>query len=384
MHLEEILRRTKEVCEAVVKPNAARIDKEARWPQENIRALQIAGLAGLVVPKESGGLGEGLLATAQVCEMLGKECASTALCFGMHCVGAAVIAAKATPYQKEQYLEPIARGKHITTLSLSEPGTGAHFYYPQTQLKKNLADTYVINGEKSFVTNGGQADSYVVSAITVGDNTKPGQFSCILLPKNTKGLGWGEEWQGLGMRGNSSRNLVLKKVEVSVKELLGQEGDQIWYVFHVITPYFLVAMSGTYLGIATAALEEALGHLEKRRHTSSGSKLSQYPVLQYKIGVLWAQVERTRQFMYAAARQGDEYHTKALLSILAAKAEVADCVTQVVNEVMTIMGGIGYRENSKMGRHLRDARAAHVMAPTTDLLRIWAGRALLGIPLLGD
>jgi alkylation response protein AidB-like acyl-CoA dehydrogenase len=382
--LDEVLKRTQEVIQEVVSPEAEKIDKLGQWPENGMRSMQLAGLGGLVVPQELGGLGHGLFALAQVCEMLGRECASTGLCFGMHSVGSAVISAKATEYQKKQYLEPISDGKHITTLSLSEAGTGSHFYYPQTQLKKMSQQEYRITGTKTFVTNGSHADSYVVSTAVVDKNAKPGQFSCVMVLNDAKGLQWGGEWQGLGMRGNSSRTLELKEVIIPQKDLLGKEGDQIWYIFNVVAPYFLIAMSATYLGIASSALDEARNHLEKRRYSVSGEKLSQNAILQHRLGTLWAVVERSRQLIYHAARLGDSNDPQAVLALLTAKAEIAETVVNVVNEVMTLMGGIAYRENGKLGRHLRDARAAHVMAPTTDILRTWTGRALLGLPLLGE
>ncbi|MGI8419105.1 MAG: acyl-CoA dehydrogenase family protein [Candidatus Levyibacteriota bacterium] len=384
MDINTILSRVNEICQEVVGPNAEKVDQEGIWPQHSLHALQVAGLAGLVVPKECGGLGHGLLTLVRVCEMLGKECASTGLCFGMHCVGSAVISAKATDYQKRHYLEPISQGKHITTLSLSESGTGAHFYFPQTQLKKVSSQAYKITGTKTFVTNGSHADSYVVSTVVVDKNAKPGQFSCVMVSNDAKGIQWGGQWQGLGMRGNSSRTLELKDVEIPKKDLLGKEGDQIWYIFNVVAPYFLMAMSATYLGIASSTLDEARNHLEKRRYSTTGEKLSQNSLLQHRLGVLWAEVERTRQLIYHAAHLGDTNDSSAVIALLSAKAEVADTVVHVVNEVMTLMGGIAYRDNGKLSRHLRDARAAHVMAPTTDLLRTWTGRALLGLPLLGE
>jgi hypothetical protein len=156
--------------------------------------------------------------------------------------------------------------------------------------------------------------------------------------------------------------------------LLGAEGDQIWYVFEVIAPYFLTAMAGTYLGIAQASLDEARSHLLARRHSHTGRTLSAEPVLQHRLGVLWAQVQRTRRLVHWAADESDSGGPEALAALAAAKAEVADCAVEVTNEAMTLVGGIGYRDRSPLERHLRDARAAHVMSPTTDLLRTWTGR----------
>lgn len=382
--LRTILERTRELATTVIAAEADRVDQEVRWPETSLRAIQSAGLGGLVIPERIGGLGHGLAALTQVCESIGRECASTALCFGMHCVGSAVIAAKATPYHDEQYLIPIAKGQHLTTLTLSEPGSGAHFYFPQTKLSLLASGKYCVSGSKSFTTNGGHADSYVVSTVAAGPTAPLGEFSCVMIPKGAQGLRWGPTWKGLGMRGNSSTSLELRDVVVPSEDLLGTHGDQIWYIFNVVAPYFLVAMAGTYLGIASAALEEARQHLTRRGYAHSGTHLAQQPVLQHRFGTLWGMVERTRQLVYYAATQAEVNGPDKLPALCSAKAEVADCVTQVVNDVMTLMGGIAYREDGKLSRLLRDARAAHVMAPTTDILRTWAGRALLNQPLLGD
>lgn len=379
-----ILKITQEIADGVCRKNAVAVDEEARWPKENLEALKTAKLTGLLVSREHGGMGQGFLTMARVCEILGQSCASTSMCFGMHLVGSAVIAAKATESQIENYLKPIAAGKHLTTLALSEPGTGSHFYLPETKMIRDPKGNLSLEGAKSFVTNGHHADSYVVSTTMEGSENSVGEFSCVLVDESAPGLKWGESWQGLGMRGNSSKKLKLDGVNISDDHLLGSVGDQIWYVFEVVAPNFLVAMSGTYLGIAQAALKETIEHLKKRTLSVGDEPLSNISVLQHRLGTLWAEVERTRQLMYSAAALGDQGDPNAILSIMSAKAEVAECAVNVVNESMTLMGGMTYGKSSDMGRHLRDARAAHVMAPTTDILRTWTGRALLGVPLLGE
>lgn len=302
----------------------------------------------------------------------------------MHCVGTAVIAAKATADQDQRYLELISHGQHITTIALSEPGSGAHFYVPQTTLDEISTERYRVSGEKAFVTNGSHADSYVVSTVAAEPDAAPDQFSCVVIPNGADGLTWGGPWDGFGMRGNASRMMYLRDVEVPKGDLLGEEGDQIWYVFEVVTPYFLIAMAGTYLGIAAGALADVQDHLTKRRYSFTGTTLAQQPVLQHRVGALWGQVERTRRLIYHAADEADRGGEDAVLGLLAAKAEAADCAVAVANEAMTLAGGSAYMAGSSLSRRLRDARAGHVMGPTTDILRTWSGRALLGLPLLSE
>ena len=370
------------VANAVARPLVARTDSGV-WPVEALRALQEAGLGGLAAPRQVGGLGLGLRGVVAVCEAVGRVCASTALCFGMHCVATAVIAAKPTERQRKEFIDPIVGGEHLTTLALSEPGTGAHFWLPRTRMTR--IDTGLrIDGAKSFVTNGSHADSYVVSTVAADPEAPIGEFSCVLVPGESAGLTWTDGWDGIGMRGNSSRQVRLEDVRLGPDHLLGTEGDQIWYVFEVVAPYFLMAMAGTYLGVAQASLDEATAHLSARAHAHTGRRLANEPLLQHRLGVLWGQVERTRRLIYWAAEEADSGGATAMLGLASAKAEVAQCVVEVTNEAMTLVGGIGYRDRSPLERHLRDARAADVMSPTTDILRTWTGRAALGLPLLGE
>lgn len=369
-----------QVGQTVLAPRAAEVDAERMWPRHSFEKLGEAGLLGLHVPELLGGHGQGLLALALVTETLGRFCSSSAICYGMHCVGTAVLAAKPTAYQKEHYLTKIAAGEHITTLSVSEPGTGVHFYLPQTDLIRSDTGDFLIRGTKHFVTNGGYADSYVVS--TRATEPARGEFSCVMVDADAPGLEWEGEWDGIGMRGNSAITMRLNDARAAADNLLGEEGEQTWYVFEVIAPYFLVAMAGTYAGIARAAFDYALNHLRSRLHSHTGESLSQADVLQHRIGTMWSRLEASRQLMFSAARIGDAAHPDALPAILSCKAEIADTAVYIANEAMTLAGGLAYRENGAPARLLRDARASHVMAPPTDILRLWTGRALLGQSLL--
>lgn len=370
-----------EIAAKELLPSCATVDKEGVWPSAGLAAIGRSGLMGLHIPKRLGGLEQGLLALAVVAEEFGAACSSTAMCFGMHSVAAKVLAAKATPDQEERFLVPIAQGRHITSLALSEPSTGSHFFLPQSQFVLQ-DDHYCIDGQKSFVTSGAHADSYIVSAVAQGSQLDPGAFSCLVVEEGAKGLEWQEAWHGVGMRGNSSRAVVLRQVQVPKTNLLGAEGDQIWYVFEIVAPYFLMAMSGVYLGIARTALNLAIDHLKSRTHSHTGETLSDVPVLWHQVAEAWTELAATRQLVRSAARAADAGEPDAALALFAAKSRVAHTVTSVTEAAMILSGGRGYAENSQIARLHRDARAAHVMSPTTHLLQTWLGRSLLGLPLL--
>jgi alkylation response protein AidB-like acyl-CoA dehydrogenase len=348
------------IAETTLRRNATSVDESGAWPEDSLRALQRAGLAGLVLPKEVGGLGGGLLSVALVCETLGRECASTAICFGMHLVGSAVLAAKATPSQRTRYLEPIARGEHLTTLALSESGTGSHFYLPETRITPTPAG-YAIDGGKSFVTNGGYADSYVVSVAPPESSADAGEFSCVVIDAKAPGMLWRTGWQGWGLRGNTAHSVTFEHVQVLKDALLGEAGDEIWYVFNVVAPFFLVAMAGTYLGATAAALDAARAHILDRRYSHTGSSVAESTVVQHRVGELWARVQRTRSLIYDARRMGDAGEPDALAALCSAKAEVAEISDRVVADAMTparvVVAALGDRD--LLREQLRFVAQAH-------------------------
>jgi len=379
--IRELRETAEEIATTYAAPLREQTDRDCEWPETVLRLLAEARLTGLHVPARLGGHEEGLLALAVLTETIGKECPSTGICFGMHCVATAVITAKATPDQENCYLRHIAEGRHLSSLALSESGSGVHFYLPETKLVRD-GDEFVLVGCKQFVTNGGRADSYVVSTNTQEADAETGEFSCVIVDSDSKGVSWLAPWHGLGMRGNSSRGMNLDRVHVPVNHMLGRPGDQIWYAFEVVAPYFLMAMSGVYLGIAQSALDITLNQMRSRQYSFSGDSLASVSVLQHRVAEMWAAVEKSRCLIYTAGRLGDLGDPQALAALLMAKADVSETVVSVVNEAMTICGGREYRENSHLAQLLRDARASHVMSPTTDLLKLWAGRTLLGVPML--
>ena len=380
---ERLVELAAEVAASVLAPKAEETDREARWPAHSFAALADAGLMGLLVPRDCGGLGGGFEQLALVTETLAHACSSSAICYAMHCVGSKVLASKATDFQREAFLVPIAEGKHITTLALSEPGTGVHFYLPQATFRPGSNnESFLVTGTKSFVTNGGYADSLVISAVAEGREFDPGTFSCLLVDGKNEALQWAPPWDGLGMRGNSSRTVEMRDYEVPASALLGAEGDENWYLFEIVAPYFLVAMAATYSGVMRAAIDVAVEHLGARRYAHTRKSVGAEPVITHRLGEIFIKSESARQFVFHAARSADTQEQEARAAILSSKALVADQAVTVTNEVMTLIGGKGYGANHRAARLLRDARASHVMAPTTDLLKTWLGRTLLDMPML--
>jgi alkylation response protein AidB-like acyl-CoA dehydrogenase len=364
-----------EVTEAVIAPRAADVDSERRFPGEGLDALAKAGLAGLLVPQQFGGLGGSLSDLVRVLIEVGRGCGSTAMCYLMHCCGAAVIAAKATPQQGEAWLRPAASGEALATLAFSERGTGAHFYAPDLTIEQRNG-TLSLNGRKSFITSGGQATLYPVLVKSPSGNG----LDIFVLTRDMPGISFEGAWQGVGMAGNSSIAGSFQDVAVPEANRLGAAGDGLGLVFEVVGPTFLLGLAGVSVGIAQAALDASIEHAKTRTY-SSGQSLAEIPAIQNYVAGMAIQTESARRLLLAAAAAADAGEATALALIFEAKIGATEAAQAVTQTAMQVGGGQAYSRSLSVERHWRDARAGSVMAPTNDVLMTWLGKALTGLPL---
>lgn len=358
-----------------IRPTAATIDAERRFPEEHFRALSRAGLTGILIPEDHGGQGGDLTGLALACEAIGGACASTALCFLMHACGTAVIAAKATPEQAQRWLVPAARGETLATLAFSERATGAHFYSPEITARRRDGEL-VLSGRKSFVTSGGHAYLYPVLVNASGD---PGLDVLVVTP-DLAGVSFQGEWDGIGMAGNSSIEMVLDDVVLPADRLIGKEGDGQELVFDVVAPTFLIGLAAANVGIAQAALDAAAVHARERRH-ASGQSLAEVPAIQTHLADASVRTQSARHLTLAAAEAADAGEDAALPLVMQAKIGATEAAIEVTNLAMQVCGGQGYTGRLPVERHWRDARAGAVMAPTNEVLKEWVGKLLTGLPL---
>ncbi len=369
---------TLDVAEAIrqlaterVAPSAVAVDRNRAFPQESLDALADGGWFGLLVPEEFGGHGGGLVALAQACEELGSACASTAMVFLMHSVTAATIAGGGG-LQAGDYLSAMADGKLLGTLAFSERGTGAHFYAPElVAVEQN--GRIRIRGRKSFVTSGGHAGIYLV----LTQSSSAGLDCHAVTPAD--GIRFDGEWEGLGMRGNSS---VAAEFDCAIdaSSRIGDSGAGQALVFGAVAPYFLVGLAAVNLGIASAALAATIGHAATRRY-SDGSSLAEIQSIQHALAGMDIATRSARLLVHAAAAAGEAADETALVQLMEAKVLATDTAAVVTQSALEVCGGQGFTPALPIERHLRDARAGAVMAPTNGVLRNWIGKALAGLPV---
>lgn len=313
----------------------------------------------------------------EVLEQVGAACASTAMCYLMHLVAVASVAAKASEAQVRDWAPSWATGRRWATLAFSEPGTGAHFY--RAEMQPEAADGgWVLQGTKSFVTSGAFADDYVV--LTRSANPSSG-LDVWVVPRTAPGVSFGGEWTGIGMAGNASVEMRLDRVPVRPDQRVGGEGAGEGIVFEVVAPYFLLGVAAVNVGIAKAAVEAARAHMQGRQHSHTHQALAEYPTLQTAVAELDVAVRSGQAVVREAAQRAASGAEDALLWVMAAKVHATDTAARVSDAALGLGGGRAYARRSPLERHWRDGHAGRIMAPTNATLLEWIGRTRLGLPL---
>jgi alkylation response protein AidB-like acyl-CoA dehydrogenase len=363
----------------VLGKHAADVDRESRWPTESIAALQTSGLMGLTVAPALGGAGQGPGRFAGVVANLAGHCGSTAMIFLMHVCGTQMIADAKVFAWREEVLRDIAAGRHLTTVAFSEKGSRSHFWAPVSQA---VADgpLHRISAEKSWVTSAGRANSYVLSTRSAAI-AEPMALTLYYLPREATGLTVNGSWNGMGLRGNASAPMRLQDVAVPPSNRLSDEGKGFDAMMEVVLPWFQLGSAAVSVGIARAATEATRKHLLSARLDHLGQTLAALPNLRARLARMQIQVDVQSAFLAEAARQMEQPGPATLLTLLEVKAAAAEAALEVTDLAMRACGGAAFSRHLPVERHFRDARAAAVMAPTTDVLYDFIGRSMLGMPL---
>jgi alkylation response protein AidB-like acyl-CoA dehydrogenase len=369
------LRAVDEIIAGTVAPAAAEVDRDGAFPRAALDAFGRAGLLGLVSSREVGGLGESHRAAAQVVERVASACASTAMVLCMHYAGSAVVEA----HGPREVREAVARGEHVTTLAFSEQGSRSHFWAPVGTATTDEGGVR-LDARKSWVTSAGEADSYVWSSLPLGAE---GQSTVWLVPAASAGLSIPAPFDGLGLRGNSSSPVTAEGVRIPRGNMLGADGGGFDVMMGVVLPYFQLMSAGFSTGTMEAATAKAAAHVAGTRLEHLGSSLADLPTVRAYLSRMRIKTDMCRALLGDALTAVETGREDAMLRVLEVKAAAGEASTEVTELAMRVCGGAAFRKEVGVERHFRDARAATVMAPTTDVLYDFIGRAVCGLPLFG-
>ncbi|MFC5688864.1 acyl-CoA dehydrogenase family protein [Amycolatopsis mediterranei] len=362
-----------EVVAGRVAPDAEEVDRTGTFPRASISALGSAGLLGLLSSPEDGGAGAGLDAAAVVIERLARACGSTAMVVLMHYAASAVVDAHGSPEAKRA----IASGRHLTTLAFSESGSRSHFWAPLSTAKAE-DDKVLLDARKSWVTSAGEADSYVWSSKPLGDS---GAMTLWLVPADTPGLEVHGRFDGLGLRGNASTPITATSAEIPADARLGPDGAGLDIALTTALPRFLVLNAAFSLGVMEALVAAAADHLTGTRLEHLGESLADQPARRAQFASLRTRTDEVRAFLGDTLTALATERPDAMLRVLQVKLVAAEAAAEVADGVMRLCGGSAFRKDLGIERRFRDALAARVMAPTTEALQDFVGRAALDLPL---
>jgi alkylation response protein AidB-like acyl-CoA dehydrogenase len=335
--------------------------------------LKGAGLLGALSAPQAGGLGLGLAGAARAVRRVAEECGSTAMVLTMHYCGAAVFEA----YGDIDIRRQVASGDHLSTLAFSEAGSRSHFWAPAGTAWPNNGDV-VLNASKSWITSAAHATAYVWSSLPVAAE---GLSTIWLVPAKTDGLRVLGPFEGLGLRGNDSSPVLATNVKVPKANILGEDGKGFDVMMGAVLPVFAVLNAACSIGLMSSGSRRTIEHATKTRHSDTGSTLSELPTIRNYIGRMQVKTDMAVSLLSDTLTAIETGRPDKMLRVLECKAAAGETANEVLDLAMRVCGGAAFRKEVGVERFFRDARAAGVMAPTTDVLYDFIGKAVCGMPL---
>ncbi len=357
------------VCIRTIGPAATEVDIGRAFPRRSLEALKKAGMMGAISAVEAGGLGLGFSAAAAIIRRVAQECGSTAMVLCMHYCGVAVLEA----YGPMEVRRAAAAGDHLSTLAFSEEGSRSHFWAPLSTARAEGGEV-ILDARKSWITSASAATAYVWSSQPLA---APGLSTIWLVPADTPGLTVQGEFDGLGLRGNDSAPVSARGARVPAAAMLGEDGKGFDIMIGTVLPVFNLLSAACAVGLMEAAVRRTAEHAAAVRHSDTGGRLADLPTIRNYIARMRVKADMARTLLDDTAQALECGRADTMLRVLECKA-AAD---EVLSLAMRVCGGAAFRKEVGVERYFRDARAASVMAPTTDVLYEFIGKSVCGMDL---
>ena len=367
----------REFAEKEVKPLAQEVDETEEFPRETVEKMAKLGFLGIPVPKEYGGQGCDPLTYAMCVEELSKVCGTTGVIVSAHTsLCCDPIMTYGTEEQKQKYLVPLAKGEKLGAFGLTEPGAGTDAQGQQTKAYLD-GDEWVLNGSKIFITNGKEADVYVIFAVTSVVEDKRGRkkkmISAFIVEKGTPGFTFGTKEKKMGIRGSSTYELIFTDCRIPKDNLLGAEGKGFGIAMHTLDGG-RIGIAAQALGLAEGALERTVDYVKERKQF--GRAIGAFQNTQFQLADMATKVECAQLLVYKAAMAKA---TQKVYSVEAAKAKLyaAEVAMEVTTKAVQLHGGYGYTREYDVERMMRDAKITEIYEGTSEVQRMLISGALL-------
>jgi alkylation response protein AidB-like acyl-CoA dehydrogenase len=374
--------KAQEITAGVLAPSAGQNDKAGRFSNEAVASLGESGLLGMTLPTNVGGSRLGPRTLAAVIATLAEADASVGMVYLMHILGATAIAT-ARPGATQTVtpiLKDISAGRHLSTLAFSEAGSRSHFWAPVSRAHRH-GNGVRISARKSWVTSAGNAQSYVVSALSP-EGAGPTDSTLYLVPAQTRGLSVAGPWDGMGLRANASSPITLEDCEVPSNLQLTDDAAGFPAMLNVILPLFNLGAAAVALGLCRAAVAGTVTHLKNAKFEHLGQSLGEaLPTLRAQLAIMQIDTDGLAARIDDLIDHLEKPRETTMLRVLESKAAAGDVAISVTSTAMRVCGGAAFSKHLSIERLFRDAHAGAVMAPTGDVLREFIGKSLLGIPL---
>ncbi len=367
----DLVEAVRAVAQDKIAPFAAEVDREARYPQEAHDALVAADFHAPHVPEEYGGVGAGALEVCLVVEEVARACAASSLIPAVNKLGSLPLQLAGSAELQARYLPRLARGEGFS-YGLSEREAGSDTAAMRTRARR-AGDDWVLDGQKSWISNAGVNGLYTVLAVTDPDAGSRG-ISAFVVEKGDEGLSFGEPEKKLGIRGSPTRELLFTQCRIPGDRLVGEPGEGLKLALRTLD-HTRITIGAQAVGIAQGALDYALGYVKERQQF--GRAVAEFQGVQFMLADMAMALEAARQLVYVAAARSERHEADLSFFGAAAKCFAADVAMTVTTDAVQLLGGAGYVSDHPVERMMRDAKITQIYEGTNQIQRVVMARRLL-------
>ena len=361
------------IADDKIAPFAAEVDEQSRYPQEAHDALVASDFFAPHVPEEYDGVGADALATCIVIEEVARVCASSSLIPAVNKLGSMPVILAGSEELKARYLPPLAHGEAMFSYGLSEREAGSDTAAMKTRARPD-GDGWVLNGQKSWITNAGVSEYYTVLAVTDPDGRRGANVSAFVVEMSDPGFSFGEKERKLGIKGSPTRELHFEDCRISGDRMVGSPGEGLKIALRTLD-HTRVTIGAQAVGIAQGALDVATDYVKERRQF--GSRIADFQGIQFMLADMAMTLEAARQMVYVAAAKSERGDPDLPFFGAAAKCYASDVAMQITTDAVQLLGGAGYVKDYPLERMMRDAKITQIYEGTNQIQRLVMARQLL-------